>query len=801
MSIPCRGHRVPLSRLIYALQIALLWAIPRASQAFGPFVPEVPTAAVGHSPFYEGRARVTTRLLTDVATAPRGGSFVAGVLFDLDPGWHIYWLNSGDAGFPTELHWRSGDSLVGDVQWPGPQVFRESDGITTYGYQNRVLLPAHVTVSDSVGESLQLQVEVRYLACNVICSPGTVTLQRTLPVGPKAVPAEAEVLGLFAQANQAMPVAPQSQGVSVRAIYSQDKVRPGDMFRVALMIDGCSSATAVAQIKAAAAATEMAACPPSLSAPGQPYAPYTSAGLSIAATEVRAHPTLSHGLVVMLCGELLAPAKGAAPNPTQRLRGVLQLSRGGALLPPLHLDLDFPLGKPGQAVTLSKDALFAAVAPPHRPTPQLAVAAHAAPTAAPTGLLQALLLALLGGLVLNVMPCVLPVLAIKVIGMTQHGNSSKRAIALHGLAYTAGVVASMLALGCVVLGLKAVGTTVGWGFQFQEPRFVAVVSCVLVLFALNCFGVFEISTGAGGLGDAVAQAHGLRRSGLDGVLAVVLATPCSAPFLGTAVAYAFTAVWWVNLAIFVAIGLGLALPYVALTLLPGAMRLVPRPGPWMNHVKHLLGFGLLATVVWLVWIVGRFSGVDSVARLLLVLLLGALGAYIFGIVSQRQPQRQGLWAIALLAAWVAAFVASPTFAPTPPQMAQATAGVQGQSFAPWSDAAVQAALKKGQPVFVDFGADWCITCKYNEQHVLGDPAVVQAFSAANVALLHADWTRRDATILKVLTSFGHAGVPLYLLYNPQQPQGAPKVLPEILTQAKMLEALAELQPHKPAEGL
>jgi thiol:disulfide interchange protein/DsbC/DsbD-like thiol-disulfide interchange protein len=783
-----RSSSVPLRRLLYAVQIALLWAIPNASQAFGPFVPEVPTAAVGHSPFYEGRARVTTRLLTDVATAPRGGSFEAGVLFDLDPGWHIYWLNSGDAGFPTELHWRSGDALVGDVQWPGPTVFRESDGITTYGYQNRVLLPAHVTVSDSVGQALQLQVEVRYLACNVICSPGTVTLQRTLPVGPKAMPAEAEVTALFAESSRTMPMAPQSQGVSVRAIYSQDKVRPGDMFRVALLLDGCSSAN------------DAAACPPSLSAPGQPFAPYTSAGLSIAATEVRAHPTLSHGLVVMLCGELLAPAKDAPQNPTQRLRGVLQLSRGGALLPPLHLDLDFPLGEPGQEVTPSKDALFAAVSPPHRPTPRPADAAQPTAPAGPTGLLQALLLALLGGLVLNVMPCVLPVLAIKVIGMTQHGNSSRRTIALHGAAYTAGVVASMLALGCVVLGLKAVGTTVGWGFQFQEPRFVAVVSCVLVLFALNCFGVFEISTGAGGLGSVVAQAHGLRRSGLDGVLAVVLATPCSAPFLGTAVAYAFTAVWWVNLAVFVAIGLGLALPYVALTLLPGAMRLVPRPGPWMNHVKHLLGFGLLATVVWLVWIVGRFSGVDSVARLLLVLLLGALGAYVFGIVSQRQPQRQGLWAVALLAAWIAAFVASPTFAPTPPQMQQAAASQQGQSFTPWSDAAVQAALKKGQPVFVDFGADWCITCKFNEQHVLADPAVVQAFTAANVALLHADWTRRDATILKVLTSFGHAGVPLYLLYSPQQPQGAPKVLPEILTRAKMLEVLAELTPQAPAKA-
>jgi thiol:disulfide interchange protein DsbD len=401
---------------------------------------------------------------------------------------------------------------------------------------------------------------------------------------------------------------------------------------------------------------------------------------------------------------------------------------------------------------------------------------------APLGLWRALGLALLGGLVLNLMPCVLPVLALKAMALMQSPepqDSHRR----HGMYYGVGVVGTTLALGAVVMAIRAAGHSVGWGFQFQEPLFIATVAMGLLLFAASCFGLFEISHGV----DAVAQAHhrasGSRRSLLEGVLAVLVATPCSAPFLGTAVAFALAQPNPVVALIFGAIGVGLAAPFVALAFVPALGHFVPRPGPWMAHLKVLLGFCLLGTCVWLVWLFGRARGVDDGAILLGLMLLGALGAWGIGLWSAPAPGRlpPALGAYVVLLAL----------------LGHQTLGGRGDGreqaplVAPFSEALVAAELQAGRPVLVDFTADWCITCKFNELHVLSSPVVQKALADRHVTVLRADFTRRDGALLAVLMRHGRAGVPMYLLYSPTAAD-KPLLLPELLTISTLTAALQTL---------
>lgn len=785
---------------------------------------EVPNEAVAGSPVTDGRARVVARLVTDVNRVTPGETFKVGVLFQLDPGWHIYWHNPGNAGFATDITWEVGDASIGPLAWPAPTVFRELDGATvTYGYQDEVLLFATATVSDSVGQNVNLVARARYLACNIICSPGEVRLRRVLPVGRDTVPADPSIQSLFARSKKRVPVAASALGLTASAELSQTPLRPGDDFSAALTLTTpCDNARP---------------CPVYRTAP-EPFIPATMPMLQLRVVGTRPPPT-GGGLALIMRGHVVhddeddGPATGttardhagnqarhdddddneddddeddaASHAPAlEHIRGVVFVERDGALLQPVEIDVPVAMAAAETPIRVLDNPLLTAV-------PEALRSAVALPTTAPTTAsrgpddasgqgattwLQALALAFLGGLLLNLMPCVLPVLAIKVIGVTQLGHFNRRTIALHGALYTLGVVLSMLVLAAVVLVLKALGTQVGWGFQFQEPWFVAAVSCVLVLFALNCFGVFEIYTGAGALGRVGADTHGLRRSFFDGILAVVLATPCSAPFLGTAVAFALTQGGPITVSIFALIGLGLALPYVLLTLVPGGLRLVPRPGAWMNHVKTVLGFGLIATAVWLIWLIGRFAGVDAMARLMLFLLATTVLAWIYGISSHGRPERQlGLLALFLVALPALAYVSLSFPVALDPE---ATApSPSADAWRPYTPAAVHAELAAGHPAFVDFTADWCITCKFNESHVLGDAALRAEFQRYGVALFKADWTRRDETIRHTLATFGKAGVPMYLLYSPDKPTG-PRVLPEILTVDQVMEALHSTAP--PPEG-
>lgn len=398
-----------------------------------------------------------------------------------------------------------------------------------------------------------------------------------------------------------------------------------------------------------------------------------------------------------------------------------------------------------------------------------------------SGLLQALGFAFLGGLILNVMPCVLPVISLKIFGFVSEAGEEPRKIVHLALAFVGGVLACFLVLAIAVCGLRAAGGEIGWGFQFQDYRFIFVLAMLVFAFALNLFGVFEFSVSARATGDLarLAGGEGYGSAFFQGVFATVLATPCTAPFLGTASAFAFAQPAPVTLLIFLAIGAGLAAPYLLLACNPRWLRFLPKPGVWMLKVKQFFGFLLLATLLWLIWIAGQLRGVDGIVSLSAALLVISLLAWIKG--SFWTPVASGAskaWAgAAMLVTLVLAFFAY--------RAVTAPSQLVWREFSPQN---LDSALATGRPVFVDFTADWCITCKANERFAIDTPAVRTAFSRKNVVTLRADWTHGDEAITALLRQHGRAGVPMYLYY-PGGRDRPPVILPELISSQTVLDAL------------
>lgn len=742
--------------------VLLAWSGP------GSAAPSVPQGASGEGAIDEGNPRVEARLLVDADQVRAGGPLRVGVHFELDRAWHMYWRNPGQAGLPTELDWSLEGAEVGPIQWPAPHVFEESDGfITTYGYDDEVLLFSEAVVADATPGERELRVDVRFLVCRVRCIPGNLSLRRVVRVGDERRDAPQAVRSLFDETAESLPVEPEALGLELEALYSQSAVRPGDSFRAGIAVLACQRGDA----------TECGAHAPGTRDPTHAFVPDSTPGVELEVTGTRPHPFEASSFLVTLSG--LAANEAPEARGDQRLRGVLAVHTPDRGVRHVEVDLPLPRSEAGAEIIALQNPWLEPVA--------------SATVVIPFW--QALVFALVGGLVLNLMPCVLPVLAIKVAGVAELAHRSRREVRASGAAYLAGILVSMLALSGTVVGLRAAGTSVGWGFQFQEPLFVVAISAVLLVFALNLFGVFEIQFTGGRLAQLGAGGTGTRRSFFEGLLAVIVATPCSAPFLGTAVGFAFASATPVIVAIFCAIGLGLAAPYVLITLVPGWARLVPRTGMWMVHLRHGLGFALLATIVWLLWVVGRTSGVDGVSGLLAFLVALAFSAWLYGAFQSAGLPRVALAAgVPFAALAVAGIPFLPLDAPSPVAQADEN-GVAMRSFDP---AAIEAELGHGRAVFVYFTADWCITCKMNERVVLRDTRVRQELERLQVSTFKADWTRRDDVIRRELARHGRAGVPMYLLYDPDAP-ASPVVLPELLTVDGLIEALRLAAPQPSGE--
>jgi thiol:disulfide interchange protein len=414
--------------------------------------------------------------------------------------------------------------------------------------------------------------------------------------------------------------------------------------------------------------------------------------------------------------------------------------------------------------------------------------AAAAPAPALGGLPAIAGLAFLGGLLLNLMPCVFPVLFLKGLALVNSGAEERHKLRAHGFVYAAGILVSFWALVAALLGLRAAGATLGWGFQFQSPAFLALMAGLLFLLGLSLAGQFEIGLTLTSAGGSLAAKQGYAGSFFTGVLAVVVATPCTAPFMGAAIGYALAQPAVITFAVFTALALGLAAPYVALTLQPAWTRLLPKPGAWMDVLKQAVSIPIFLTVVWLVWILAQAYGANLLAALLAGFLLLAIAGWFLG----RWPARR--WATAtaglFLLAFIGAAVFAPQFAGSPAPAASAATSGQSAAWQPWSPAVLSKSQSQGHPVFVDFTASWCLSCQVNERVALDQPQVRQAFANANVVLLRADWTRQDPAITQALAALGRSGVPVYALYAPGE--DSPRLLPQVLTPGIVTDALSQL---------
>jgi thiol:disulfide interchange protein DsbD len=730
--------------------------------------PSLPDAAVGRALVEDDVPQLEARLL--VSHQP---DLQAGVLFTLAPGWHLYWRNPGDTGIAPRLEFEAAGYEMQPLVWPTPQRFEEANGLfTTYGYEGSVLLGGTLLSRGDVAPDAQLSVEVDALVCRTECVPAHFSLSTPLA---SALPGseQARVDAAFAHARKQVPPGLDALGLEASAHWLTGAPGPNESRRLKLALHTCPVVPSHARPSATGACLQ---APEPADAPL--FIPIDAEHFEL--SNARLLPTEETDAFFALEIEAyrLSDEGMAAPEPpgsaaNDRLHGLLGVRDDtGALR---HVEIDLAIAaKPEREAGMAAAVSFG-------------------------DWLQVGLLALLGGLILNGMPCVLPVLAIKAVAIADLAERDRSEIRVQGLAYTIGVLASMATLATVVIALRAAGHSVGWGFQFQEPLFVAAISAIVVAFALNLFGVYEIELGQGRLATLGQEGSSLQRSLFEGLLAVVLATPCTAPFLGTAVGFAFAGSAPVILFIFLAIGLGLAMPFLLVSFFPGLARLVPRSGPWMLQLRAGLGFCLLATAVWLLWVLGRSGGTGAVIATVSVLLGLAFVLWVFG---QLQPLRS-LWlgrasAFAILCLAVASFnlIELDRVEPAGADTHVPSTDVAGREheWSPWSEEAVHGALAAGRPSFVVFTADWCLTCQVNEHTVLEREEIRQALAEGGYALFEADWSRRDEVIRRKLAEFGRAGVPLYLVYSPEAPT-RPQILPELLTRKQVLAALERSERH------
>ena len=691
-----------------------------------------------------------------VAHAPDGVSPGATVWVGLQlahqPEWHTYWKNAGDSGLPTELTWTLPPGVeAGDIAWPLPRKI-PIGALANYGYEGTVLLPVPLTITPdfkmplmaSNTSALDIQLKASWLVCRLECIPEEGEFALRLPLRSST----AFNTSAFEQAQAAQP----------QALVADARIQ----------VVGNSLQVSVPGLPAAARGKTLEFFPET------PELIHTAAVSGKDWTQQWDGPVWNATIP-------LAEHRSISPD---QLPLVLALA-----------DADRTPGQPWgwrtQAAVSGTWPATAAVIPVSAALQaaldsNTAAATAAQPPAVSTGtFVLALLGALVGGLLLNLMPCVFPVLAIKVLGFTRHADDH-RAHRRAGWAYTAGVVLSFLLLGAAMLGLRAVGTELGWGFQLQSPVVVASLAVLFTLLGLNLAGLFEFGQFVPSSVASVQARNPLVNDFLSGVLVVVVASPCTAPFMGASLGLALGLPAAQALVLFAALGVGLALPYLLASLVPAFARMLPRPGPWMHTLRRLLAFPMFAAVAWLVWVLGQQSGIDGAGALLALLV--ALSAVVWAWALQGRTRMVLAPLVSVLFVLLAASIGSAIVTPPAALAAGATADPSARWQA-WSAPQVAALTASGQPVFVDFTAAWCVTCQVNKKTTLSNSEVLADFDTRKVALLRADWTRRDPAITAARAALGRNGVPVYVLYRPGQ---APLVMTEILSPGEVRAALATL---------
>ncbi len=691
----------------------------------------------------EGK-HLTVRMLSTAERAVPGEPMIIGLQLTHDEGWHTYWENPGDTGFETKVEWILPEGAqAGELIWPMPERHMFS-GMVYFGFGGEELLLAEITPPETLepGSTFDIQAKMQWLVCADVCIPGRGTAGLSLPVSDdgSAGKSDAAEMLLTAAENAPRPVSPEGATLEIKGDSVTLRAKTGSL------LDSVDDGKAE-------------------------FFPITKNVMDNAAQPAI---DIEEGTVTIE-GKTHKRLEG---DP-ETFMGLLVVEQGGQ-------KRAYEVGVGGEAAGVASVTADGA-----QDGTAAAAPAASPPPAKGANLFVMIGLAMAGGVLLNLMPCVLPVLSLKVMSLIKSSQYTRQQQQVHGLAYTAGIVLSFLILAAVLIGLRAAGQGIGWGFQLQSPWFVAALVYLLFALALSLSGVLEIGTSLTRAGNLLTGTSGYSGSFFTGVLATVVATPCTAPFMGTAMGFALTQPAAIALIVFAALGLGLALPFLLVSFIPAAVRYLPKPGAWMETFKELMAFPLYLTVIWLVWVLANQGGSEAVA----LVLAGCVGiAFAFWLLRKSQGATKkpivprALAAASIMLALAILPLMGSGAATGSGVIAQAEPGMTRTGQLAYTPAVLEESLATGKPVFVNMTADWCLTCKVNERVALDTAEVKQAFEENEVIYIKGDWTTYNDDITKYLDQFERSGVPLYVVYRPGA--GEPEVLPQVLTPGIVKNALA-----------
>jgi len=745
-------------------------------------------AEAGELPDRVEAEKITVRILSDAKTVSPGEQLRVGLLFEMAPGWHVYWKNPGETGLPTRVTFQAPDGFsFGDIAWPAPHRFVDKLGGVSFGYEEDVLLHATVNVPEDVveGTEVELGADASWLVCHENCITGKAKLGLTLPVQHAEPAANRSDHAARFDAEAALVPTAAPEGIAIDAKLSPEQVRAGEEFPVTLTI---------ADTRGRGLALDGAVADALL--------PNCQKGLKV--TDVRvADGEQRPGTVALVVS---GKASATVSQQGDLIEAALKLRHDGE-----PIVVDVPLRVPRAAGVAATSPTEPAATEPDGQTPGAAVAASGLPTTVDelcaefegevvptqtdgpiTSFLLALLFAFLGGVILNVMPCVLPVLSLKIMSLVEHSGSDKKVVWRHGLAYTAGVLASFGVLTGIILAVQASS----WAFQMQDPLFVAIFGAIVFAMALSLFGVYEITLpGATRIEGSVHKKSGYASSFTYGIFAVLLGTPCTAPLLGPAITYAFTQPPFEMALLLMTVGLGLASPFLLLAAFPSWRRIMPKPGPWLETFKKLMGFLLVGTAVYMLFILSGQVSVDALVSYIALLSVVGLALYVYGNWSGplRTPGVRMIGIVVALGLVVGGVSMFGTLERPPVRSGTIEAG--GMTWHDFDQFDVKSASAGGQTVFIDFTANWCATCKVNEGTVIYTDEVRNAFQLLNVTPVKADFSVAKPEIARWLKEFNEPSVPLYVVLPAGKPDGAIK-LDTLLTTDEVLRGVCQAGPSK-----
>jgi thiol:disulfide interchange protein DsbD len=688
---------------------------------------------------------VTADLVAEPGTLRPGQTHWVMLHLKLKEGWHTYWKNPGDSGQPPDIAWKLPDGVTaGDIEWPYPERLPYGP-LLNYGYSDNAyhLVPIALSKDWPEGKPVALHATVNWLVCAEICVPESGSFDLSIPTSDTPRQTSLDAALLFQAARERLPV---------ETDWSAGFAKTGDSFVLAVSGAGLQAD----KIKEAN------------------FFPYEW-GL----VEPSAPQTLGRAGD----GISLTLTPGQKPD-TEKFDGVLVFTEAGG---------DGPATRAIKISAKADDTIVAAT-PAAGALSSIWSGAGTGAAGDSVGVLSALLFAMLGGIILNLMPCVFPVLSMKAMALIRHAEKDPGTVRLHGLAYAVGVLLCFAVLAGILIALKSGGEAIGWGFQLQSPIFVAAMAYLFFLLGLNLSGVFAIGGSATGIGGSLATRDGYNGSFFTGILAAVVSTPCTAPFMGVALGYALTQPVAQSVSIFLALGVGFALPYLLLTFIPALVRLLPRPGAWMERTRQFLAFPLYASVAWLIWVLAIQTGPDGVFAALGGMVLIGFAIWLWNLArgSARGGTVPRILSLASVAGAIALVVGLDIMAPGSAATRIETTGqtANGPAYETFSAKRLAELRAAGTPVFINMTAAWCITCQVNDRVALASETVADQFRDLGIVYLKGDWTNGDPEITALLESFGRSGVPIYVLYGPGNAE--PVVLPQLLTETIVLDALQDL---------